>query len=119
MKTNIPIYRAKKIDSDEYHVGLYYESATGLHCIQNGTAEEIDISTLAIHFDKKDKDDKNVFFSLSANGRGGDIVEYSSNKDKYIAMWNSINDKLLFMPIEDDFEMMNTMANVKVTGIQE
>lgn len=40
------------------------------------------------------------------------------NKDKYIAMQNALSDKLIFMPIEDDCEMMNTMANVKIIGIQ-
>lgn len=99
---NIPIYRAKKIDSDEYVVGylhsetLDYTPPSKEGKDNYGTKEEeffimsknsynngcIDPSTLAIHFpDMLDSNDKPIFASLSESGKGGDIIinKYSNN----------------------------------------
>ena len=117
--------RIKKINDTWYAIGDCVNDMCNLrhHMFLNSTkglySLEIDPSTLAISFNKEDKEDKKVFFSLSSNGRGGDIVEYSERKDRYIAMRYALSDKLIFMPVEDDFEIMNTMANVKIIGIQE
>lgn len=66
MNTQIPEYRAKKIDSDEYIEGFYYKSIAGytreFHSILRGNIEydgsitpdsifEIDPSTLTVSFD--------------------------------------------------------------------
>jgi hypothetical protein len=81
---NIPIYRAKKIDSDEYVEGyLYSNISNNKYYIRelpiNGTQElntEIDKTTLAIHFpDMKDSQKNRIFASLSENGKGGDILK--------------------------------------------
>ena len=54
MKTQIPIYRAKKIDSDEYVEGFYfnYDDALGYRPMiiskSSGIEEEIEESTLTI-----------------------------------------------------------------------
>ena len=99
MKTQIPIYRAKKIDSGEYVIGwlanptpslfyIFYNHCGYLNvnnevCIQENERAEIDPSTLAIHFpDMLDSEGTKIFASLSEDGRGGDILyskAYSTN----------------------------------------
>ncbi len=83
MKTNIPIYRAKKIDNDKWVKGyLTNEFWTGVdqrwYTIYNVKKEKsyrIDPNTLAIHFPNMiDKNGKKIFASLSEDGVGGDIV---------------------------------------------
>jgi len=75
-----PIYRARKIDSNEYIEG-YYEFISGQHIlhddkhIRHYSVSEIDESTLSIHLDETtDINGKKIFASLSENGKGGDIV---------------------------------------------
>jgi len=87
---NIPIYRAKKIDSDEYVIG-FYSSAYDIHhyvithlgvdtktstVYQMSTdIHKIDPTTLAIHFpDMLDSQGNKIFASLNEDGKGGDIV---------------------------------------------
>jgi len=83
--TQIPIYRAKKIDSDEWVEGyLYFDkyifkkvSGVGA-CIGIDRSDlpnyEIDPKTLSISFDNMlDKNKKRIFASLSEDGVGGDI----------------------------------------------
>lgn len=93
--TNIPIYRAKNIDNDEYVVGYYtYEYSTQEHFIETFTSNDakvIDPSTLSIHFTDmlaSDSDrlfqngekDLRIFASLSEDGKGGDLVEIGKYK---------------------------------------
>lgn len=119
IQANIPTYRAKKIDRDEYVKGSYVPnfslmdgSEVAAIYLREGDIAEIDPSTLAIHFNKKDKEGNKVFFSLCPSGKGGDIVEYSSRKDRYIAIWNNLSDILHFMPLNDE-------SGVKIIGIQK
>lgn len=98
--SNIPIYRAKKISSDEYIIGQYIETEFSneeycdieeqetiiKHCIIkdfrtvhddyeycNFDITEIDIATLAIHFpDMIDSQGNKIFASLQEDGKGGD-----------------------------------------------
>ena len=89
--SNIPIYRAKKIDSDEYIEGYYFkeideeasrdeQSFTWYSVLRTSYGDhykdiKIDPSTLAIHFHcMLDSDNKKIFASLSEDGKGGDIV---------------------------------------------
>ena len=95
---NIPIYRAKKIDSDKYVEGfLTYEvhEKHKKYFIEEAPTEinevftsydRIDPSTLAIHFSNmiaNDSDrlllngekDLRIFASLSEDGKGGDILD--------------------------------------------
>jgi len=113
MKTNIPIYRAKKIDSDEYVEGYVFPSFGS--CVIwiyddieiETTAHTIDPSTLAIHFpDMIDSEGTKIFASLSEDGKGGDIVNLNYN---YLIETIKI-DKYLFVRNYD---------KAKVTGIQE
>jgi hypothetical protein len=74
---NIPIYRAKEIDSDEYVEG-YLLSSNGNEMIRD-TFMNIHIvssSTIAIHFpDMLDSQGNKIFASLSEDGKGGDIIK--------------------------------------------
>lgn len=89
--SNIPIYRAKKIDSDGYVIG-YYSPAYDIHhyiithlgvdtkvdaVYQMSTdIHKIDSTTLAIHFpDMLDNQGNKIFASLNEDGKGGDIVD--------------------------------------------
>ena len=79
---NIPIYRAKKIDSDEYVIGWYsepivIESKLYLSITNKDGTFRIDTSTLAINFpDMLDSQGNKIFASLSEDGKGGDIVKH-------------------------------------------
>ena len=78
--TNIPIYRAKKIDSEEYAEGwlktctdtgviLWIQTRQWIDC-------QIDETTLAIHFpDMIDSEGNKIFASLSEDGKGGSITK--------------------------------------------
>lgn len=91
---NIPIYRAKKIDSDEYIEGYYIEDYgigsylqiskylnfiigdRGEKGMESDCLYEIDPTTLAIHFkDMADSEGNKIFASLSEKGKGGDILD--------------------------------------------
>jgi len=79
---NIPIYRAKKIDSDDwvegyltndFWIGIDQRDYT-IYNVQKEKSYRIDIGTLAIHFTNMiDKNGKKIFASLSEDGVGGDI----------------------------------------------
>lgn len=86
----IPIYRAKKKDSDEYVEGYYvYAKWCNKHFIHshnNDNIYEIDPTTISIHHEDmlaSDTDrylpngekDLRIFASLQKDGKGGDICE--------------------------------------------
>ena len=76
---NIPIYRAKKIDSDEYVMGMLTKRVfTDYLLIRddiNTNLSKIDPTTLAIHFsDMLDSKGNKIFASLSEDGKGGDVL---------------------------------------------
>ena len=82
---NIPIFRAKKINSDDYVQGAgttdflninYYNDGNRLWLWSNYSWVEIDPTTLAIHFpDILDSQGNKIFASLSEDGKGGDIMK--------------------------------------------
>ena len=94
---NIPIYRAKEIDSNEYIKGTgttdflninnisgfeHYNDGTRLWLWSNYFWIEIDPTTLAIHFpDMLDSQGNKIFASLQDDGKGGDIVEYNGGQE--------------------------------------
>ena len=113
---NLPIFRAKKLDSNEYLEGWY--SDTLFLCMGDFQGhfisykkinvvgkeitlqESIDPKTLSIHFPNMLAKDSNryltngekdlrMFASLQEDGKGGDILQY---KDKY----NCCNTSYLF-----------------------
>ena len=140
MKTQIPIYRAKKIDSDEYINGTYVSSfykyyIANSNCIHEndynqivfdeGYFEEIDPSTLSIHFpDMLDSEGNEVFASLSEDGKGGDILLYDDKRDIREMVCLYKNYYIDLKPINiilDSFNFKGTTLNerLKVTGIQK
>ena len=77
--TNIPIYRAKKQDSDEWVEGYLNKNMSGKFVIENERVYKIDPSTLAIHFDGMlDKNGKKIFASLNEDGVGGDDIKFGN-----------------------------------------
>lgn len=87
MISNIPIYRAKKIDSDECVIGWYsspiiIEGKLYLSITNQDGEHRIDTTTLSIHFpDMIDSQGNKIFASLQEDGRGGDILYYKSKID--------------------------------------
>ena len=92
--SNIPIYRSKKIDSDDYVEGNLVEDEGVFYIIKNpvithfyglqqltGEYEylhKIDPTTLSISFpDMLDSQGNKIFSSLQEDGKGGDIIGFS------------------------------------------
>ena len=115
---NIPIYRAKKIDSDEYVIGWYsspiiIEGKLYLSITNQDGEHRIDPTTLSIHFpDMLDSQGKEIFASLSEDGKGGDIVEYNGRQE-IIKYSNGTIQSYMFR-----FEDLKEL-NFKAIGIQE
>ena len=84
---SLPIYRAKKIDSDEYVIGWYsspiiIEGKTYLSITNKDGEYRIDTTTLSIHFsDMLDSQGNEIFASLQKNGRGGDVCSVNDYID--------------------------------------
>lgn len=118
---NVPIYRAKKIDGDEYVSGYLkftkYNNRTEyvINYVYDSSSVfgecEIDPTTLAIHFpgDMIDSKGNKLFASLSKDGKGGDVVEYMLERGKKAISVCRYNDK----------QIVYAQSDVKVIGIQE
>ena len=136
----IPIYRAKKIDSDEYNCGYLiraddYEADVDedqivyfiMHRMENYRTNEvwdfvynsrIDPTTLAIHFPNMTdvKGDK-IFASLQENGRGGDILfdmEY-----EYTLTFDGLKFKLQGLFSQSSFNEFDSWENFDIIGVEE
>lgn len=84
--SNLPIFRAKKIDSDEYVEGYLFKDTDNNFRITNGIKDYkhplklpfewlIDPTTKSIHFpDMLDSQGNKIFASLQKDGKGGDIL---------------------------------------------
>ena len=100
---NLPIYRAKKIDSEEYIEGysingrfIFKEwiddvwTSYGETKSNKALVYEIDPTTLAIHFkDMLDSEGNKIFASLSDNGKGGDYT--NCEELPVIFCWDFLN----------------------------
>lgn len=138
---NIPIYRAKKVDSDEYVVGYYFNAeiekqhiimkqvaSTDYYFMFDNDEYEIDPSTLAIHFPNMiDGQGNKIFASLSEDGKGGDILEFVERKG-YSDVINKVSSVVIkYTGINGmDYSFMlreksknYKKADTKVIGIQE
>lgn len=118
MISNIPIFRAKRIDSIEYVEGFYYKDGKD-HIIFNGDSTTIfglrviDPATLAIHFpDMMDSQRNKIFASLREDGKGGDIVIF---EDGYKSVLK-VKDYKFAYPISCG---LRTHIGCKIIGIQE
>ncbi len=135
MINNIPIYRAKKIDNDEYVKGFYW-SEREIHYIAFEDEFgwmikfEIDSTTLSIHFSlTKDSDDTPIFASLQEDGKGGDVLE-DLKKDRGVCTFERTGNRFFLGLKEYNFSgglgnhtgswtLDYITKNGKVIGIQE
>ena len=106
---NLPIFRAKKIDSDEYVEGYLEEYNTSdfyISLMPNKIdAYKIDPTTLSIHFpDMLDSQGNKIFASLQENGKGGDKTD---------------SGKVMIFDSIETIPYFESWSNYTVTGIQE
>lgn len=120
---NIPIFRAKKIDSGEYIEGICvndnlmveYIFQKNYYSPHIAETSEIDLSTLSIHFpnmlagDSNDYDstgekDLRVFASLQEFGKGGDII--TDGEYDFVPIFNGRSFNLMFVG-ENTFTKVN------------
>lgn len=121
---NLPIYRAKKTDSEEYVIGFLFQDCFGFYIIQtdnalrcetlNQEAIEIEHQTLSISFsDMLDSQRNKIFASLSENGKGGDIMQ----DDEYFGI-AKYKDCQFVVEYEDCIDNIDN-GNSEVIGIQQ
>lgn len=128
MKNNTPIYRAKKIDSEEYVLGWLLQDCFGYYIIPinnalrceslNNESIEIDPTTIAIHFSNMIdiKGDK-IFASLQEDGKGGDILfdmEY-----EYALSFDGLKFKLQGLYTQSNFNKFDSWEDFDIIGIQQ
>lgn len=124
----IPIYRAKKLNSDEYIEGYLLQDCFGFYIIPtnyalrceslNNESIEIDPTTLAIHFSNMIdiKGDK-IFASLQEDGKGGDILfdmEY-----EYTLSFDGLKFKLEGLFSQPNFNKFDKWEAFDIIGIEE
>ena len=126
METNIPIHRAKKIDSDEYVMGWYsspiiIEGKLYLSITNQDGEHRIDTTTLSIHFpDMLDSNGNKIFASLREDGKGGDICQTIDRLDgtlNGVAIYNNFSFKM--NRIGKAMGISFTSKDIKIIGIQE
>ena len=138
MELNIPIFRAKKMGTDEYIEGIGIDDNIMVEYISQrnycsehiAETSEIDLSTLSIHFPNilaEDSDvynsngekDLRLFASLEEFGKGGDIV--TDGEYDFVVIFNGRSFNLMFVK-DNTFIKFNGWDNlIKFTkkGIQK
>ena len=144
---NLPIFRAKKLDSDKYIIGQYIETEFSneeycdieeqetiiKHCIIkdfrtvhddyeycNFDITEIDIATLAIHFpDMIDSKGNKIFASLQEDGKGGDNVLYSDYETIYTMVFDNFKGVYAKNISNEDGTGYKLNPRLKIIGIQQ
>ena len=131
---NIPIYRAKKIDSDEYVIGFYSSAYDVHHYIithlgvdtkvnvvfkMSTDIHKIDPTTLAIHFpDMLDSQGNKIFASLSEDGKGGDIIHRDGMT--FETIYKSVNGRFEAYEINGMHHLLaHKFHQTKIIGIQQ
>ena len=123
---NLPIFRAKKIDSDEYVMGWYsspiiIEGKTYLSITNKDGEYRIDTTTLSIHFpDMLDSQGNEIFASLQKNGRGGDICsvnDYIDSGLEGVAIYQNYGFRIDRKGKAMGISLSST--DIKITGIQQ
>ena len=128
---NLPIFRAKRIDSNEYVIGYLLQDCFGFYIIQtdnalrceslNNESIEINPATLAIHFpDMIDSQGNKIFASLQEYGKGGDVFKDEDGhkvvvkyQNKQITYRYYFNEKLgAYLDVHKNYKL-------KVIGIKE
>ena len=134
---NIPIYRAKKIDSNEWIIGylMHIIESNGngkspkiIYCIQNSLfyVHEIDTTTLAIHFpDMLDSQGNKIFAALSQEGNGGDCT-FMQNGYNEVFCWDTLNACVVLKSkhyecrcFRNGYRTESTFKNYTIVGIQQ
>ena len=121
---NIPIFRAKKIDSDDYVKGYLLDKNTILttdyYYVQGMPPEveeyfnKIEPTTLAIHFpDMLDSQGNKIFASLSEDIKGGDIMK----DDEYYGIAKYKDSR--FVVEYENVEECLYEGNFEVVGVQK
>ena len=128
----IPIYRAKRIDSDEYVEGYLTRSRcySGLYILPvdfnnddniSGYEEEIieiDTTTVSIHFPNMiDIKGDRIFASLQEDGRGGDILfdmEY-----EYTPSFDGLKFILQGLFSQSSFNEFDSWKKFAIIGVEE
>ena len=124
---NIPIYRAKKINSDEFIEGYLIDvrfifkewiddvwTSFGETKSNKALVYEIDPTTLAIHFpDIIDSQGNKIFASLNKDGKGGDIMK----DDEYYGIAKYADSR--FVVEYENVEECLCEGNFEIVGIQE
>ena len=127
----IPIYRAKKLDSDEYVEGYLIGNLRGVYFYIKGNSngyefeEPILQKTLSIHFPNMlDKNGEKIFASLAEDGKGGSKCTDAYN-ESYTCIFNKITNSCV-MSYETIQLQTDTMGvydgywkTYEVTGIKE
>jgi hypothetical protein len=139
MELNIPIFRAKKMDSDDYVEGIGIEDNTLIEYIFQRSSysseniakiSEIDLSTISIYFpdmlaedsnsyDSNGEKDLRIFASLEEFGKAGDIV--TDGEYDFVVIFNGRSFNLMFVK-DNTFIKFNGWENlIKFTkkGIQK
>ena len=123
---SLPIYRAKKIDSDEYVMGWYsspiiIEGKTYLSITNKDGEYRIDTTTLSIHFsDMLDSQGNEIFASLQKNGRGGDVCsvnDYIDSGLEGVAIYQNYGFRIDRKGKAMGISLSST--DIKITGIQQ
>ncbi len=123
---NLPIYSAKKIDSDEYVMGWYsspiiIEGKTYLSITNKDGEYRIDTTTLSIHFsDMLDSQGNEIFASLQKNGRGGDVCsvnDYIDSGLEGVAIYQNYGFRIDRKGKAMGISLSST--DIKITGIQQ
>ena len=122
----IPIFRAKKLDSDEYVKGWYSSpiliSGKLYVSITNTDGEfSIDTTTLSIHFpDMLDSQGNKIFASLQEDGKGGDICsvnDYIDSGLKGVAIYQNYGFRIDRKGKAMGISLSST--DIKIIGIQQ
>ena len=123
---SLPIYRAKKIDSDEYVMGWYsspiiIEGKTYLSITNKDGEYRIDTTTLSIHFsDMLDSQGNEIFASLQKNGRGGDVCsvnDYIDSGFEGVAIYQNYGFRIDRKGKAMGISLSST--DIKIIGIQQ
>lgn len=122
----IPIFRAKKTDSDEYVEGQYlaYKGYPTIFNEYGLNGIEIDKSTLSIHFpDMLDSQGDKIFASLQEDGKGGDLIDNFNFQEKY-RIQTAIYKYNCFHLIDKDNDTYSLIEcklqkGIKVIGVKE
>ena len=131
----IPIFRAKKINSNEYIEGclnIWEQNGKIYHSIKEigkypspfNNIHIIDESTLSIHFpDMLDSQGNKIFASLQEDGKGGDILKHinhihQDDMPTYNPYYKKGDIKIEDIPL-NSYNNIPNLNYYKIVGIQK